>query len=75
MGTIRVSKKIESESVHIPELRPWIGQIVDITVTNDASANAPSEWLPGFWETLKTGWQGEPLVRPEQGTCDMREQI
>ncbi len=26
----------------------------------------PKEWLPGFWETLREGWQGEKLVRPPQ---------
>jgi len=33
---------------------------------------APSEWLPGFWEQLSRGWQGEPLTRPPQGETDSR---
>lgn len=30
-------------------------------------ATALTEWLPGFWEQLSKGWQGEPLSRPPQG--------
>jgi len=26
------------------------------------SAAAPTDWLPGFWEQLSQGWQGEPLM-------------
>jgi hypothetical protein len=32
---------------------------------------APADWLPGFWESLSQGWQGEPLERPAQGVCDV----
>jgi hypothetical protein len=36
-------------------------------------AVAPTEWLPGFWEQLSHGWQGEPLVRPAQGEFETRD--
>jgi hypothetical protein len=32
-------------------------------------------WLPGFFESLAQGWQGEPLVRPPQGECERREPL
>ena len=35
-------------------------------------AVAPAEWLPGFWEHISQGWQGEPLTRPSQGEADAR---
>jgi hypothetical protein len=35
----------------------------------------PTEWLPGFWEQLSKGWQGEPLTRPPQGEPDTRNPL
>jgi hypothetical protein len=35
----------------------------DVVVVVEPPA-APAEWLPGFWEQLSWGWQGEPLTRP-----------
>ncbi len=32
MSTIRVHRKLESETLHLPELRPLIGKTVEITV-------------------------------------------
>lgn len=32
MSAIRIRKTIESETLHMPELRPFIGQMVEITV-------------------------------------------
>jgi hypothetical protein len=36
--TIRIRKKIDSETLHLPELRQLIGKVVDITVEEEASA-------------------------------------
>lgn len=36
---------------------------------------APNEWLPGFWEQMSQGWQGEPLVRPPQGEFEKRDSL
>ena len=32
MSAIRIRRTIDSETLHLPELRPFIGQTVDITV-------------------------------------------
>jgi hypothetical protein len=32
MNAIRIRKKIESETLHLPELKPLIGKTVEITV-------------------------------------------
>jgi hypothetical protein len=42
--------------------------VVEPTVT-------PKDWLPGFWQQLSQGWQGEPLARPAQGECDRRDSL
>jgi hypothetical protein len=36
---------------------------------------APTEWLPGFWQRLAQGWQGERLVRSEQGEIETRDRL
>lgn len=33
------------------------------------------EWQPGFFEEVIGGWEGEPLVREEQGDYEDREQL
>ena len=38
-------------------------------------AGAPQTWLPGFWEELSKGWQGEPLIRPAQGEYETRNPL
>jgi hypothetical protein len=35
----------------------------------------PAQWLPGFWEQLSQGWQGEPLTRPPQGEFETRNPL
>jgi hypothetical protein len=76
MSILRLRRTVESETLHLPELKPLIGQTVDITVAPaPADQNAPSDWLPGFWETISKGWQGEVLVRPEQGVPEIRDQL
>lgn len=32
MAAIRIRKTLDSDTLHLPELRPFIGQTVDITV-------------------------------------------
>ena len=46
----------------------------DVVVVVEAST-APSEWLPGFWEHLSHGWQGERLERPTQGEHETRDAL
>lgn len=35
----------------------------------------PTEWLPGFFEKTAGQWQGEPLVRPDQGAYEDRRDL
>ena len=32
-------------------------------------------WLPGFFEDMAQGWQGEVLERPPQGEYEVREPL
>jgi len=43
VSTIRIRTRIESETLHLPELRPLIGRTVEITVRDDQPAGPPLE--------------------------------
>ncbi len=61
MKPIRVRKKIESETIHLPELRPLIGKTVEIVVTEEPAAPAATE---KDWEDFFA--QGGPVpIDPE----------
>jgi putative addiction module CopG family antidote len=34
---------------------------------------ASNQWPDGYFETVFGGWQGDPLLRPEQGEFEQRE--
>lgn len=40
MSTVHVRRKLESETLHLPELRPLIGKTVDITVVERPAARS-----------------------------------
>jgi hypothetical protein len=37
MSAIRIRKKLHSETLYVPELRPYIGQMVEIAVEESAA--------------------------------------
>jgi hypothetical protein len=53
MNAIRIRKKIDSETIHIPELRPMIGQEVEIIVQEAAPRSVDDVDPRTFW-TNKT---------------------
>jgi len=77
MFALRIQKKVESEDLHLPELKPLVGQTVEIIVLGNSRnlISPPSDWLPGFWDRVSQGWQGAPLTRPEQGEYDVRDPL
>ncbi len=40
MNAIRIRKKLESDTLHLPELRPLLGQTVEIIVLQEEAAPA-----------------------------------
>ncbi len=46
MSLISIRKKIESETIHLPELKPLIGQTVEITVR--AATAETTDWDAAF---------------------------
>lgn len=49
MNAIRIRKTIESETLYLPQLRPFVGRTVDIIVTEDERSPA-FEPGTGDWE-------------------------
>ncbi|HST58330.1 MAG TPA: hypothetical protein VLK84_06580 [Longimicrobium sp.] len=68
MNAIRVLKHIDSDLVHIPELRAMMGQDVEITIRTRTPAAGGDEPL----ETLET-FLGAALHRPAPSEEEMDE--
>ena len=78
MSAIRIRKTIDSDTVTLPELKPFIGRTVDIVIEEKPAA------IPGF--TLGTGDWDEVLAATQnlkdydyqaqidQDACDIRNQ-
>ena len=54
MNTIRITQKLESETLHLPQLRHWLGKDVEIVIRETSPASslagepaAPSRSLVG----------------------------
>jgi len=61
MDVIRIHTRIDSETLHLPELRPLIGKAVEITVREELpTAPAREE----DWEAFFTA-AGKDLLDPE----------
>jgi hypothetical protein len=60
MSVIRIHRRIESETLHLPELRPFVGKTVEIIVTEQPTAPTATEkdWESFFAEA------GTDLVDP-----------
>ncbi len=61
MSVIRIHRRIDSETLHLPELRPLIGKAVEIVVTEEPTPPTATEkdWEAFFAEA------GTDLVDPE----------
>jgi hypothetical protein len=47
MQFIRVHRQIDSETLHLPELRPLVGKIVEITIREeDPAERSGKDWQP-----------------------------
>lgn len=49
--------------------------IVQPLVQPEVETSSYAGWLPGFFEEVIGNWGGEPLVRPDQGEYEVREDL
>lgn len=82
MNAIRIRKTIDSETLHLPELKPLIGRTVEITI----SANPDPATREEFYELLEQvpetedawarrqatlgGWRADPRFEPYWAVID-----
>ena len=52
MNAIRVRKRVESETLHLPELKDLVGKTVEIIILEDAAAPVPRFKDPGCLAAL-----------------------
>jgi hypothetical protein len=58
MSTIRIHRTLDSDTLHLPELKPLIGKVVDITVTESPAEGAKD------WSALEA-IAGKDLIDPD----------
>ena len=57
MPTITLTKDLESETLHLPELRPFVGHRVEITVRESDASNESVAVRQSAMETLRATWE------------------
>ncbi|HEX4592105.1 MAG TPA: hypothetical protein VH120_19385 [Gemmataceae bacterium] len=58
MSTIRIHRTLDSDTLHLPELKPLIGKAVEITVTEAPDENGKD------WSALEA-IAGQDLIDPD----------
>lgn len=61
MSTLRIHKKIDSETLHLPELKGWIGKSVEIIVVEEP---APGSGQPSPYDAF-FALAGKDVVDPD----------
>ena len=79
MTTIKLRSHVDHDGILRLQI-PSSLQDMDVDVTITLSAVTPeskqnSVWSEGFFEEVIGGWQGEPLVRPAQGSYPTRDEL
>ncbi|MBO0698445.1 MAG: hypothetical protein J2P46_08630 [Zavarzinella sp.] len=77
MTTIRIRKTIDSETLRLPELRPFIGQTVDIVIGESAPAGTGITPGQGDWDTVLAASRQlvdyDYQAQIDQDACDLRD--
>jgi hypothetical protein len=80
MSAIRIRKTIESETLHLPELRPLIGHTVDIVIEERPGADGlPPGITPGTgdWDAALAATRQlqdyDYQAQVDQDACDFRD--
>jgi len=64
MNAIRIRKQIDSETIHLPDLRGLIGKTVEIIVLDESPSSAePLETTATFWGLRPQGREVTPSER------------
>jgi len=76
MNAIRFSKRIDSDTLHIPELKGMIGRIVEIIILDEAVSPAAAGG-GGDWDTILAATQHldgyDYQAQADQDACDLHD--
>jgi len=83
MPTITLTKDVESETLHLPELRPFVGHRVEITVREsqastqtEAAGRSALEELRGLWQRCQQpNWDGEAADAISPATYEVARRL
>ncbi|MDY6803724.1 MAG: hypothetical protein SXA11_07945 [Cyanobacteriota bacterium] len=83
MQTLKLKAHIDTNGMLQLQMPPEVKDMdVEILVAFEPKAEekkvktaVAKGWQPGFFEKVIGGWQGEPLVREEQGEYEIREEL
>ncbi len=83
MQTIKLKTHIGTDGILQLQMPPEVKDMdLEILVVFQQTAeekkikkSGSKGWQPGFFEEVIGGWQGEPLVREEQGEYEVREEL
>jgi hypothetical protein len=68
MNAVRIRRKLDSETLHLPELKPLLGKLVKITIEEEgisANAEAPSAQTAGLSTTMDSDcFNGRSVAKP-----------
>jgi len=78
---VRIHRKLDSDTLHLPELRPFIGRTVEITIEEQTPAVRDVFWTevrrlpdsPEAFESQKSvfrKWRGDPGFQPYWAVLD-----
>lgn len=76
MAVIHIHRTLESDTLHLPELKPLIGHAVEIIVRDEGSVSPIPSQKPNWDAALKATWKLEDYdyqAQIDQDACDMRD--
>ena len=76
MSTIRIRQRIESETLHVPELKPLIGRTVEIVIDDNPAAPIVKASAADWDAVLAASQQLEDYdyqAQVDQVACDLRD--
>ena len=76
MAAIRIRRKLESETLHLPELKPLIGHEVEIIVRDESISQAGPPGRSDWDAVLAATWQLRDYdheAQTAQDACDLKD--
>jgi hypothetical protein len=76
MTTLQIREKTGADGILRLTVPVGVADVeCEVVVLVQPRLPSAAGWLPGFFERLAEGWQGEPLTRLPQGEYDRREPL